>query len=184
MGRVKLLTSILLLMFFFVPVDYRNDEDLSTVFSNIINYYNTADRNIYDYIDSSNSRLYQKIKGNIGRCNINYDKQINIKTLGNNEYLVGVQMTGSGKVYNSKWAFLDMFMTFRFKYIEEDNIYIMIDTDFFDKSGIDLLRKAYSDLLVNVLVISFFIFVVILFISYKIYKKAMEDEMQVIDVKK
>lgn len=184
MRKIKVLTFyILFALIIFTSADYNINNNLSAVFSDIIELYNNGNKTIYNYVDLSNSTLYKKIKGNIGKGNISYSGQVNVKTLDNNEYLVGVQMTGNGKVYNSGWAFSDMFMTFRFKYDENRNTYILTDTDFFDKSGIDLLRKAYSELLINVLVISFFIFIVILLISYRVYKKAMNEEIKSNNIK-
>lgn len=179
MRKMRVLT-IFLTLFMFFSVGYSGDNgSVSTVFFDIIDFYNNGNKEIFNYVDANNTELLKKIKGNMGNGVIKYSQQVNYKSLGNDEYLVGVQMSGSGKVYNSSWAFADMFVTFKFRYDENKTSYVLTETDLFDKSGIDLLRKSYSELFINVLVISFFIFTIMMIVSYRIYRRALEDEVDV-----
>ena len=68
-----------------------------------------------------------------------------------------------------------MFITYTFVRDDNKDTYILVDTDFFDKSGIDVIRSSYSDLFINALTISFLIFMIMLLVSYKIYRRALKD---------
>ena len=169
---MKNIKVVILSILFFSISNYSNN--LENVFYDIVNYYNSGNSEIYKYIDMNNETMYKKFRSNIGKGNVEVVGNINYKNVGD-KYIIGTLMSGSGKIYNSRWSFNEMFITYTFVRDDNKDTYILVDTDFFDKSGIDVIRSSYSDLFINALTISFLIFMIMLLVSYKIYRRALKD---------
>lgn len=136
--------------------------DTIDVLSKIIKYYNDGDKEIYNYMDVSNKQMYKDFKGNIGRGNITYNEKVGILDVNTNEYKLAVLIDADGKVFNSTWSVKNKYMYFTFKYDESKRSFILTDTDFFDASGINILKSAYIDILIKALSKSIPLFIIIL----------------------
>lgn len=136
--------------------------DIIFTLSRIIKYYNDGDKELYNYIDKYNEQMYKDFKGNIGRGTITYNEKVGIIDAGSNQYKLAVLIDANGKIFNSTWSVKNKYMYFTFKYDESKKSFILADTDFFDASGINILKSAYVDILIKALSRSIPMFIIIL----------------------
>lgn len=153
-------------------------ESLIVTFENIIKYYNESNNEIYNYIDTSNKELYTDIRNNIGKGNITYNSNLSVLESDDVLYKIAALVDASGKVYNSDWSVKTKYIYFTFKYDEENDKYILLETDFFDASGINMLRDTYSKLFTKALIIAFAVFVVIILIVFVITKSINKQDVK------
>lgn len=156
-----LIVFVLLVCFSSLLCAYEKS-DLIVSLSKVIEYYNDGDKELYNYIDTSNEQMYKDFKSNIGRGKITYNDNVGIIDAGKNQYKLAVLIDANGKIFNSTWSVKNKYMYFTFKYDESRSNYILIDTDFFDASGINILKSAYVDILIKALSRSIPIFIIIL----------------------
>ena len=171
---MKRIVGILLVFIAFLSIStllYAYDsKDAIKSFASIVDYYNSNDKSVFDYIDVSNKELYRDFWNNMGKGNIRYKEKISVLDISDEEYKLAVMIDGEGRVYNSEWGVKNKYMYFTFKYNEEKEKFILTETDFFDAAGINILKKAYADLFIKALSISFPIFIFVLLIVTVISK--------------
>lgn len=171
MKRIKKVIFLLIIFLSFnVFLCATVEEDIKFLFSQFINCYNNNNREIYKYIDSNSSELYSNIRNNIGKGTLTYDENISFIEISDTEYKIAALMKGTGKVYNSEWNFQNKYIYFTYKYNNDKKKYLLSETDFFNASGISILRKEYSKILIKSLKISGTIFIILLGIVFIISK--------------
>lgn len=179
MKRILKVLLVLLIVFSFNSFlcAYSKENTIKT-FSDIIRYYNNGDNKIFDNIDKTNHKLYKNIKDNMGKGNIEYNESISIIDVEEGTYKLAVMINASGRVHNSEWSVKNKYIYFTFKYNENNNDFVLIETDFFVSCGINVITKAYNDLFVKTLIIAFTIFLIIVFVTYIISKLAVKNDIK------
>ena len=168
----KILLSILLVLIIGIQLVHTVqasdlDSNVKSSLDNFLGCINDGNNNVYNYIDTSNTELYNNVEKYLHDLRINY--QITNITEENDIYTIETQIAAEG----IGWSVSGFTVTFELK--EIDNQYIITNTNLFDVIGIENVFSFILKILAVIGGVILIIIVIIVLIVIRMKKKNKGD---------